>query len=435
MTLELPDSSQHLGRGARGVVTVRRWHGPTGSDGNEMLGPIGVRACTRQLFPLPPGSTYLAFLTALWSRSCAAIWGDQHADTGLAELHDLLRPWATRPIPAVCRRPSFVSGDGFPAELSFSWRAGLPEVRILFEPATGENSALDSQRHGQNLVRSLTGRPGVSIDRYLAVESLFVADDPHPHRSAVWLSLACRPDNDPHYKVYLNPWISGDPWLVVDETMHRLGLAAPWQPVVRQKAAIVASGAQLDYVALDLGSGEQARVKVYFRHRTGGADALNQLAGLAERHEPCRAAAVMRVLQRAGSPDLDNEPMTGLAFRTGMHGPVEANCYLRLPGAAANDQEAADRIISVMRHEQVDTAAFRRILAALAPAPLEETAGLIELLSYRTHPLGAADIGVYFRLPVHAPEVAGPQRFRPGHGFPLVSAESSAEKSALPSTR
>jgi DMATS type aromatic prenyltransferase len=389
----------------------------------------GIPIQTHQLFRVQPEETYLTFLSALWMRGCAAAFGDSLASTGHAALLDLLRPWAERPIPALCKRPSFVSADGFPAELSFSWRGGQPEVRTLFEPATAADSAYHAQQQGRALVRGLTGRPGVAIDRYLTVENLFTAADPHPHRSGVWLSLAVQPATDPKYKVYLNPWIGGDAWAVVEDMMRRLGLAVPWQMVSGRRAELVAAGADLDYVALDLDADPLARVKVYFRHRSGGVDGINQVAGLASLHDPHRAAAAMRLVYGASADDLGNEPMTGLAFRSGDRLPGEANLYLRLPGSVGTDQAAADRIVTVMEGEQVGADAFRRVLAALAPRDPHQTSGLVELLSFRTRGSAATDIGVYFRLPVHVPVPDENSHVRAGHGFPPVPAAVTASRS------
>ncbi|GAA1348509.1 tryptophan dimethylallyltransferase family protein [Saccharothrix algeriensis] len=322
-----------------------------------------------------------------------------------AELGALLGDWADRPIGARCAYPSFVSRDGFPVEFSVSWRGGVPEARVLFESLGAAPTARAAQDAGRELTRSLAGRPGVSLARYDAVEDLFVVDDPEPFRPTVWHSLACRAGEAPRYKVYLNPQAHGRDAVpeVMRSAMGRLGLATAWAGVAEQCADLADEGHELEFVALDLVDGPQARVKVYFRH-TGRVD-LDRVASLARTHDPVLAEPAYRDVY--GSPALpDNEPMTCLAFRSGGDGPEEANVYLRLPSEVASDADAAARVTSVMRRFGVDHRQYLDVARALAPRPLDSMTGMHELLSFRTA-TRRPDLGVYFRFGVYNTAVDG----------------------------
>ncbi|GAB7051031.1 tryptophan dimethylallyltransferase family protein [Catenuloplanes indicus] len=373
----------------------------------------------QQLFGASPDTTHAALLASLWDRICTAAWAGGERVDARAHLADMLLPWAHRPIETVPRYPSFVSADGFPAELSVSWRKGVTEVRILFEPVGTDPAVRAVQDAGRAMVRALTARDGVSIRGYEAVEDLFTSDDPPAHRSGVWLSLACGPDLPPHFKVYLNPYVNGAgrEWATVTRAMERLGLAAAWAPVVAARDALAATGTGLDYVALDLAAGAHARAKIYFRHRAAGLAGIHRLGAFARSYDAERVADAAADLYPDGGPDTpDNEPMTGLAFRAGRDGADEANVYFRLPGAVPSDALAARRITTLMDREGAPADVYRRIADAVAPAPMETTTGVHELVSFRTRDAGPADIGVYFRLPVHASGDAP----RPGHGWPRV---------------
>ncbi|MDP9794709.1 DMATS type aromatic prenyltransferase [Catenuloplanes nepalensis] len=417
----------------------------------------------QQLFSASSDTTHAALLTSIWDRIRTAAWAGGEREDTRAHLADMLHPWAHRPIETVPRYPSFVSGDGFPAELSVSWRKGVAEVRILFEPVGADPAARAVQDAGRAMVRALAGRDGVSIRAYEVVEDLFTVDDPPAYRSGVWLSLACGPDTPPHFKVYLNPYVNGAgrEWDTVTRAMERLGLAAAWAPIAADRDALAATGTGLDYVALDLSAGAHARAKIYFRHRGAGLDGIHRLGAFARSYDPERTQHAAAVLYgtdpavvagadptaaagadpaaAAGADPavvagadpggaagaglagrLDNEPMTGLAFRSGRDGADEANVYFRLPGAVRSDAEAAARITTLMEREGAPADVYRRIADAIAPAPTDTTSGVHELVSYRTRDAGPADIGVYFRLPVHA---SAPDDVpRPGHGWPRVPA-------------
>lgn len=347
-------------------------------------------------------ATFREFINEKWRAASLAL-DHPVGPAAAAELDSLLGPWADRPIGEDCSYPSFVSRDGFPVEFSVSWRCGRPELRVLFEPGGDAPTAWAAQEAGRALTRSLSTRPGVSVERYLAVEDLFVVDDPESFRPTVWHSMSYRPGAAPGYKVYLNPQARGVPAVpeVMRAAMSRLGLAGAWDWVARSYDALAEAGHQLEFFALDLADTPQARVKVYFRH-VGLVD-LDEVASLARRHDPGLLEPAYRDVY--GSPALpDNEPMTCLAFRSGVDVPDEANVYLRLPGAARDEEEAADRVAAVLRRYGVDPGWHRAVAAALArpgTAP-----GRHELLSVRATG-SRPDLGVYFRFDVYGRPVPG----------------------------
>ncbi|MBB5954263.1 DMATS type aromatic prenyltransferase [Saccharothrix tamanrassetensis] len=351
-------------------------------------------------------STYRGFAFDKWLAIGTALgFSVEQLRVSLGELGAVLGDWSDRRIGLRREYPSFVSRDGFPIEFSVSWRGGVPEVRVLFESIGAQPTARAAQDAGRALTRSLAGRPGVSLTRYHLVEDLFVVDEPRPFRPTVWHSLAYRPGEKPRYKVYLNPQAHGPAAVpeVMCAAMTRLGLPFAWDRVAAQYHELADEGHQLEFVALDLADTPDARVKVYFRH-TGRVD-LDRVASLARTHDPVSAGPAYRDVY--GSPaSPDNEPMTCLAFRSGCAGPEEANVYLRLPGAAESDADAAARITSVMRRFGVDHRQYRHVAEALAPLPLESMAGMHELLSFRTASR-RPDLGVYFRFAVYDTPVDG----------------------------
>jgi hypothetical protein len=344
------------------------------------------------------------FLLDKWQvLSAACSMGTMEAGITNA-LESALRPWGNRPIGSEPCYQSYVSADGFPAELSVSWRGGTPEVRVLFEPLGERLTPFDVQESGRAMVRSLAGLPGVCIDRYLALEDLFTAAHPLPGRPGIWLSLARRPGSAPAYKVYLNPQASGkeSAWETVTEAMGRLGMAESWRPVTAASGEFTGAGRELEFFALDLTDAPATRVKVYFRHRDCSVAELNRVASFATWHDPGRIAWACAQLYGPGQALVANEPMTCLAFR-GTSRPEEANVYLRLSGTAQGAGQMQSAIARIMRAERAPVDQYLRVTGGLASKALPpEMRGVQELLSLRTVRDGSADIGIYFRFPVYS---------------------------------
>ncbi|WP_440899344.1 tryptophan dimethylallyltransferase family protein [Actinosynnema sp.] len=366
--------------------------------------PAVVHASRRTALYEVAGTAYRDFAAQQWVAACAALdFPFSELYRTLHELDSVLGQWADAPIGEAPRYPSFVSRDGFPLEFSVSWRGGVGEVRVLFESLGAEPTAKGAQEAGRALTRALGALPGVSLDRYLRVEDLYVADDPVPYRPAVWHSLAHRRGEASRYKVYLNPQTRGvdRAHAVMRETMRRLGLERAWDHV--ERAGLDPGRDVLEFVALDLDERAEARVKVYYRH-LGEVD-LDRVASLARRHDPALAAPVYRAVYGDEAPV--NEPMTCLAFREGLDTPDEANLYLRLPSVVASDAEAADRVAAAMRLCGLDPRPHHDVASALAPLPLDSVVGLHELLSFRTSSGARPDLGVYFRFGVYDSSVDG----------------------------
>jgi hypothetical protein len=348
--------------------------------------------------------SYSDFLLDKWQVLSAACLMDTTEAGTMNALQSALWPWGKRSIGSEPCYQSYVSADGFPAELSVSWRAGRPEVRVLFEPLGERLTPFGVQESGRAMVRSLAGLPGVSIDRYLALEDLFTVARPLPGRPGIWLSLARRPGSAPTYKVYLNPQARGTEgaWETATEAMGRAGLAEAWRPVAAAASELTGAGHELEFFALDLTDVPATRVKAYFRHHNCSVAELNRVASFATWHDPERIAWACAQLYGPAQALVADEPMTCLAFR-GTSGPDEANVYLRLGGNAHGAEQTHTAVARIMRAERAPVDQYLRIVGGLAATALPpEMRGAQELLSFRTVPDGTADIGVYFRFPVYS---------------------------------
>ncbi len=356
-----------------------------------------------------PTTTYKAFLSEKWRAISSALdLAGPDADCTLARIVEAIAPWGDRQLGTRPPYRSFMSSDGFPAEFSVSWRGGIPEARITIESLGEQPTALSAQTAGQELTRRIASLPGVSIDRYLLVEDLFISPAPTVGRPTVWHAIGCRAGALPSFKVYLDPRAhgGGNEGDVAIEALDRLGLRRAWQKVGEQYAELRDRGHVLDLFALDLAPGEHSRVKLYFRHGPTTFAELDRIASFARHHDTRKLADIVGQIYgdavTAGDDLISNEPLTCLALRQDVDQPNEANIYLRLPGAVASDAVAAQRIDQILQAQGINPGRHTRLMAALAPFDLTATSGIQQLLSFRTTgEREKADVGVYLRLNVY----------------------------------
>ncbi|WP_052440693.1 tryptophan dimethylallyltransferase family protein [Streptacidiphilus anmyonensis] len=343
--------------------------------------------------------------------------GLPHSMTGpvTEQVVDLLRPWADIPVGRTCPFPSFVAGDGFPAEMSVKWSQGRPELRILFEAlgASRPVTAASNLAAAAELTDRLAAEPLVSLDWYRKVADVFApAADQGTAPTPVWHSLAWRPGRPPAFKLYFGLYDLAPQkrYAAVNEAMERLGMGTAWADTCVEVArATMADGVEreLEFFALDLDSSAKARAKVYFRNHTGSVAVLEQMASLARAHEPDRARSAFRTLLGTAPDAAGDTPLTCLAFRSGANRADESTTYFRVSSLTASDAEAAVRIGALMAHEDLDPRRHHALLQAVAPQPLNRIRGLQELVSYRSRG-SEGDVSVYFRFPLYPPLAAQP---------------------------
>jgi DMATS type aromatic prenyltransferase len=331
------------------------------------------------------------------------------------QVQDLLRPWADIPVGRTCPFPSYVAGDGFPAEMSVKWSQGRPELRILFEAlgASRPITAASNRTAAAELTDRLAGEPLVSLDRYGKVAAVFApgtgqGSAPIP----VWHSLAWRPGHPPAFKIYFGLYACAPQkrYALVTEAMERLAMGTAWADAsAGVTRGTLADGAEreLEFFALDLDDSARARAKVYFRNHTSSVAVLEQMASLARAHEPERARSAFRTLLGTAPEAAGDTPLTCLAFRSDATCADESTTYFRVSSLTASDAEAAVRIGALMAHEGLDPQRHHALLQTVTPRPLHQIRGLQELVSYRSRG-HEGDVSVYFRFPVYPPLSAQP---------------------------
>lgn len=333
------------------------------------------------------GRLFGDFLGGLWATACDALEVPvEQAVRTTRMLRGLLPSWSGDAIGLKPAQPSYVAGDGFPAELSVNWSGDHPELRVLFD-TLGEEDADSPVDTGET--------------RYWGrIHELFTTLAGRPSTAPLWHSLAWRPPARVVHKSYfgLYEWPPAHRYAAVGEAMDRLGLTTAWDDA-RRRVESADGEREIEFFAVDVADGADARVKIYYRNHGADVAELNRVAAAAVRHDAESALTAYRTLA-GGAESAGEAALSCLAFRPGLDRAAEATTYLRLPSLAAGDAEAVDRTAALLRGEGVDPGRFRALAAALAPGPLEESRGLLELVSHRAAGR-RGDITTYFRFPVY----------------------------------
>jgi hypothetical protein len=316
-------------------------------------------------------------------------------------LRGLLPVWAGDLIGSAPRHPSYVAEDGFPAEISVNWSGGSPELRVLFDCLPG---VLDGRsRYSSDLWSGAGPGARVASRRFRRVSELFTPRAGRPSSAPVWHSMALRPPNRVIHKTYfgLFGWPHAERHIAVGQAMERLGMADAWEDARRRVALDNGRGGgrEIEFFALDLASTARARAKIYYRNHNADVYEMNRMASVARSHDAEKGLAAYRTLAGARA-DAGEEALTCLAFHGGRDHATEATTYLRMPSLTSSDREAVERTAALLEREHVDPRPFETLAAALAPGRLEDSAGLLELVSHRTA-RGRGDITTYFRFSVY----------------------------------
>jgi DMATS type aromatic prenyltransferase len=317
-------------------------------------------------------------------------------------LQSLIDGWGHQAVGSILQGCYFASNDGAPFEFSFAWTESGTEIRFGCEAATDHDSALRRQEAGADLTRRLAINAGVAIDRYLAVEDLFVTPVA-PAPFSIGHVIAWRPDKEPTYKVYLNPSANGRERAsaTVLEAVERLGMADAWRSATDLISRQGKPG-DLAVFALDLTRSQDARVKIYLTLPAFAAAELEAMGQLSPLHRPGKITEALEIVYN-GRYTMDRKPcMLCLSFTSAIDTLASMNFYLPLDPNIPSDAEALPAVSSLMRHEGIDPTGYQRLVRALLPGGLKRS-HMQSWVSCKA--AGSPGVTVYI----------GPELYRNGH--------------------
>lgn len=287
----------------------------------------------------------------------------------------LVEPWGARPIAGGTHGwCSDVADDHTPYEFSLAYCDGEPELRILVEAQHEEPSLHHNWKAGLDLSRRIAERFGVSMERHDAIVDSF---EPHPGASmGIWHAVSFRASRAPEFKVYFDTQAKGV-WqapAIAEEALCRLGFTKAW-PAVSEVGPRGPELDELKYASLDLMCSEQARVKLYWRHREASAD---DLAVFMSRLGAPRDAVVEFCRTLGGS---EGPYRTRPVFScTSLTEPSSARAsswtiYFPIAAYAPSDAVAVDRVRRIARVHGIEEA-YVTTIEQYADRPLRGTSSL-----------------------------------------------------------
>jgi DMATS type aromatic prenyltransferase len=332
------------------------------------------------------------FTSGQLARLCEAV-GFRSAQTPVKLLHDLLGTAGERTISEPSQWPSDIADDTTPVEFSVNFgRDGTSAVRILGETVAGQEPSNPANvAAARRLMTSLAQRYNISLDRFHAVEDLFLPPEPQG-KFGLWYSFIFKSDQPPRFKIYLNPDARG-PGLATDLVstgMRRLGFGAAYEGALR---TFRRNGEDhFAFFSLDLDNTPTSRVKLYVAHQAATASDVARAATVVADVDPqhvqdfCTAAG--------GHPG----PFTGRPLLSSYtyvddapQDPRTYTLYVPIRDYVGDDDEARDRVQTLMEQQDLDPTALSSLIAAVSNRPLDEGVGLIAHVSLR---LGAVEPGM-----------------------------------------
>lgn len=334
-----------------------------------------------------PGSSTLRHHAGQQLRSlCEELGLEDVAEGGVRLLHDLLGSVGSRPIAEPVLWPSFVVDDHTPVEFSLAFdRGASPTLRVLVEHIAPEATARKNLLAARRLTERLAQRYQLPLDRFGAIEDLFLPDEPQG-RFSLWHAVVLRPDGQHEFKVYFNPAVRGAkraPDLVA-QAFERLGLGHAYDTVVAH--AFRQEGVLDNFVffALDLRPEPRCRMKVYVAHDRARVTDMERAACAARGVPPGVASDFCRLVGGSRVAFTRRPLVSCYAFVAG-DGDVPSGYTLYLPirDYVTDDEVARDRATSLLKHHGADPSVLDRALKIIAKRPLDAGVGLISYVSLR----------------------------------------------------
>lgn len=327
------------------------------------------------------------------ARLCDAV-GFRSTRTPVSLLQDLLGPAGEQAISEPPQWPSDIADDTTPVEFSVNFgRNGQSAVRILGETVAGhEPSNPTNVAAARELMTSLARRYNVNLDRFHAVEDLFLPPEPQG-KFGLWYSFIFNPDQPPKFKIYLNPDARG-PELAADLVatgMQRLGLGEAYGGAV-QNAFRQNGNDHFAFFSLDLDDTPTSRVKLYVAHRAASAAEVAKAATAVPTVDPQEVQDFCTLVGGHPGPFAGRPLLSSYTYvEDEPHDPRTYTLYVPIRDYVPNDDEARHRVQTLMKQHDLDPAALNSLIAAVSSRPLQEGVGLIAHVSLR---LGAVEPGM-----------------------------------------
>jgi hypothetical protein len=253
-----------------------------------------------------------------------------------------------------------------------------PELRMVSEAQKDPPSPEKYWEAGKQLCKELSRRYSASVECLERVIDLFHPSD-HVYFSMLH-GVVFRPGSSPLFKVYLNPKAKGKNRTreIVRSAVDKLGHMDAWLQV----ASSMREHDELQFFSLDLDSSDQARSKIYLRHRFCTPADLEHALAVVNDSIPGDATTFSRALLGRVAV-LPRPALTMYTFIPGRGLPKQPAIHLAVFPYGGSDAAMRDRISSLLTGYGLPTKTYLRCLDALAVRPLQDEIGIHNYVSFQ----------------------------------------------------
>jgi DMATS type aromatic prenyltransferase len=334
---------------------------------------------------LVPQLTYVEAGIKKLTALCDAVGLKDKTAQAIEIFRGMTLSWGDRKIGTKSLWQSDVSDDGSPFEFSIAFKGDRTELRILLEAQGTEPTIKSNWEAGLKLNQYLAEHFDVSLDRFKKIEDLYVPTNPDA-KLAIWHSVCFYPDQEPSFKIYLNPQaqVKSRAAAVVEESLVRLDFSHAWSNLAEIAAQRGPDKDEFVYFSLDLYSHAQARAKVYLRHYDATPADLEKALSVAKNYVAGDATEFCRVMADGQSSFSAKPAITCFSLISGDDAtPSSGTMYLPISNYASNDLTVRNSITHCLGRYNLPVSIYDSVLQAFAARPLASGIGMQSYISLR----------------------------------------------------
>jgi hypothetical protein len=319
-------------------------------------------------------------------RDLCEVSGFENSDNTPSELlRELLGATGERRLSDPPSWPSDVSDDATPVEFSIAFDgSGERAIRVLGETIAESPSNSANVRAARQFLDSITERFPVSVDRFQAVQDLYLPEQPHG-KFSLWYSLIFRLNSSPKFKIYFNPAVRGAeqaPQLVA-EGLRRLGMDDAYR-IATEYALLRGDLDRFTFFALDLDNSSRSRVKTYISHHSAESEVVERAASAVPGVDPLQVRDFCSLISSGGSGPFTGLPLlSSYSYVDDIDHPSNYSIYFPIRAHVSDDESARALLILLMKEYGYESAELDRVLNAVSRRPLRDGVGLIAYVSLR----------------------------------------------------
>jgi DMATS type aromatic prenyltransferase len=248
---------------------------------------------------------------------------------------------------------------------------------------------LANHKAALQLTKRIASVFALNLSRLHTIADLLCPPDPQG-LFTLWHGVSFRENEQPSFKVYLNPRVRGKSRAneLVTQALERLGFHAAARMLGESLAWRAGNRDEISYLSLDLSDRPGARVKIYFAHHHVTAAELDRIFSAAPTHTIGEVTEFcLHMVGHAGP--FNGKPVTScFSFVDGSDQPLGVTLHLPISHYAESDDVIAERVESFLRKHGMNSNLYRPMIQRYSTQPTSLGTGIQSYASYRQDAAG-----------------------------------------------